>query len=74
MEGHRYLLLSGSARNIRTVMQAEIVGESPHFITEEEYLEGELHSEVRHECLDGCVFAMAGASAAHLEKQLSIRI
>jgi Uma2 family endonuclease len=34
-------------------------------ITSEEYLEGELSSEVRHEYLDGHVYAMAGASDDH---------
>jgi Uma2 family endonuclease len=31
----------------------------------EAYIEGELHSEVKHEYLAGEVYAMAGASAAH---------
>lgn len=31
----------------------------------EEYIEGELHSEVKHEYLAGEVYAMAGASDAH---------
>jgi Uma2 family endonuclease len=35
-------------------------------ISPEEYLEGELHSEVRHEYVDGYVYAMAGASADHI--------
>ncbi len=35
------------------------------YITEEEYLEGEKHSEVRHEYFDGVVFAMAGATKQH---------
>ena len=35
------------------------------YITEDEYLEGEQHSEVKHEYYDGQVFAMAGASDAH---------
>ena len=34
-------------------------------ISEQEYLEGELISEVRHEFIDGSVYAMAGASADH---------
>jgi Uma2 family endonuclease len=34
-------------------------------ITLEEYLEGELHGECRHEYIDGQVYAMVGASAAH---------
>jgi Uma2 family endonuclease len=34
-------------------------------ISPEEYIEGELHSEVRHEYIDGYVYAMAGASVDH---------
>lgn len=35
------------------------------YITEDEYLQGELHSEVRHEYVDGSAYAMAGAKVAH---------
>lgn len=35
------------------------------WITEEEYLQGELLSEIKHEYLDGQVYAMAGASRNH---------
>lgn len=34
-------------------------------ISEEEYLQGELVAEFKHEFIDGEVFAMAGASEAH---------
>ncbi|WPD21368.1 MAG: hypothetical protein SD837_14305 [Candidatus Electrothrix scaldis] len=34
-------------------------------ISEQEYLEGELLSDVKHEFIDGAVYAMAGASADH---------
>jgi Uma2 family endonuclease len=34
-------------------------------LTIEDYLEGELHSEFRHEYIDGQVYAMAGASSNH---------
>jgi len=34
-------------------------------LTEEEYLENERHSDVRHEYLAGLVYAMAGASDRH---------
>ncbi len=34
-------------------------------ISPEDYLKGERQSEVRHEYVDGCVWAMAGASADH---------
>lgn len=34
-------------------------------ISEQEYLDGELLSDVKHEFIDGSVYAMAGASADH---------
>ncbi len=34
-------------------------------ISVEDYLTGELNSDVKHELIDGCVYAMAGASANH---------
>lgn len=36
-----------------------------HVFTTEEYLRLERQSEIRHEFLDGCVYAMAGESVAH---------
>ena len=36
-----------------------------HFIGEQEYLDGELHGELRHEYIDGQVYAMTGASDRH---------
>jgi Uma2 family endonuclease len=35
------------------------------YVSVEEYLEGELHSQVRHEYVEGHVYAMAGASDNH---------
>ena len=35
------------------------------FISVEEYIEGEHHSEIRHEYVDGQVYAMGGASDRH---------
>jgi len=35
------------------------------WISEDEYLEGELISEVKHEYIDGAIYAMAGASRNH---------
>lgn len=35
------------------------------FISPQEYLEGELRSEVRHEYVDGQLYAMVGATRAH---------
>lgn len=36
-----------------------------HLISEQDYLQGELIANVKHELIDGCVYAMAGASANH---------
>jgi Uma2 family endonuclease len=36
-----------------------------NLISVDEYIEGELHSEVRHEYIGGQVYAMSGASEAH---------
>ncbi|GAB6040263.1 Uma2 family endonuclease [Endothiovibrio diazotrophicus] len=41
------------------------VPDKVRYIEVEEYLEGELRSEVRHEYVDGQVFAMAGAGERH---------
>jgi len=41
------------------------VAQSQHFISVEEYLEGERLSEIRHEYVAGKVYAMAGASDDH---------
>jgi Uma2 family endonuclease len=41
-------------------------------ITEEEYLQGELYSEVKHELIDGEVYAMSGASKNH--QRISVNI
>jgi Uma2 family endonuclease len=38
---------------------------SSELVTVEEYLEGELRSETKHEYLGGLVYGMAGASEAH---------
>jgi len=35
------------------------------YVSVEEYLEGELHSQVRHEYVEGRVYAMSGASVDH---------
>ena len=41
-------------------------------ITEQDYLEGEKSSKVRHEYIDGQVYAMAGASKRHSEIAVNI--
>lgn len=41
------------------------VEKKPDIISPEEYLDGELESEVKHEYIDGHVYAMAGASKKH---------
>ena len=41
------------------------IPEKEGFVTVDEYLEGELHSEVRHEYIGGQVYAMSGGSEAH---------
>jgi Uma2 family endonuclease len=45
---------------------------SQHLISVEEYLEGERVSEVRHEYVDGYVYAMAGGSDDHNRIALNI--
>lgn len=45
---------------------------SQHYIYPAEYLEGEKVSEVKHEYIDGQVYAMAGASDAHVTISLNL--
>ena len=45
-------------------MSANFKDQNP-LITEEEYLKGELTSEIKHEYIDGYVYAMSGASKNH---------
>jgi len=42
-----------------------LVKKGENKVTEEEYLEGERISEIRHEYIDGSIYAMAGASTKH---------
>ena len=39
---------------------------SDHYLSEQDYLAGEKHSEIRYEYMDGQVYAMAGASKRHV--------
>ena len=48
------------------------IARAPEWISPEEYLEGELSSEVRHEYVDGHIYAMAGASDNHNRIALNI--
>ncbi|MEH2049697.1 Uma2 family endonuclease [Nostoc sp.] len=43
-----------------------VISRSEYYISPEEYLEGEKFSEIKHEYIDGQVYAMAGASDAHV--------
>ena len=51
-----------------------VSAELQRYISEEEYLTGELVSEVKHEYIDGEVYAMAGASRAHSKISISLCI
>src|SRR5437867_4042541 len=46
-------------------MSGQTAEQRREYLTVDAYLEGERHSEVRHEYFDGEVFAMAGASQEH---------
>lgn len=43
----------------------EMVFANKYRLNEQEYLTGELNSDIKHELIDGEVFAMVGASSAH---------
>lgn len=43
-----------------------IANRQPDYITVEEYLTAEASSEIKHEYQDGYVYAMTGASDAHV--------
>ena len=43
-----------------------VISQSKYYISPEEYLENEKVSEIKHEYIDGQVYAMAGASDAHV--------
>ncbi len=45
---------------------------SDHYLSEQDYLAGEKHSEIRYEYIDGQVYAMAGASKRHGEITVNI--
>ena len=49
-----------------------VISQSEYYISSEEYLEGEKFSEIKHEYIDGQVYAMAGASDAHVTVSMNI--
>ena len=46
--------------------------ENSVYMTEADYLEGEKHAEIRHEYVDGQVYAMAGSSLRHNDIAINI--
>lgn len=49
-----------------------VVSQSKYYISPEEYLESEKFSEIKHEYIDGQVYAMAGASDAHVTVSMNV--
>lgn len=49
-----------------------VISQSGYYISAEEYLEGEKVSQVKHEYIDGQVYAMAGASDAHVTVSMNV--
>lgn len=62
--GAESAMLSASISNSTRVAAMSSI-EKPVAIRIEEYLDGEEHSEVRHEYVAGSVYAMVGSSSAH---------
>lgn len=54
-----------AGKGFQGIMRAMSALTAPHFVTVEEYLDGEQRSEVKHEYINGQVHEMAGASRAH---------
>lgn len=48
------------------ISKTMIANQSPNYISPEEYLEGEELSQIKHEYINGQIYAMAGASDAHV--------
>jgi CRISPR/Cas system-associated exonuclease Cas4 (RecB family) len=46
--------------------------ENSVYMTEADYLEGEKHAEIRHEYVDGHVYALAGSSLRHNDIAINI--
>jgi Uma2 family endonuclease len=51
-----------------------IAFKSDHYMSPEEYLEFEHHSDIKHEYIDGEVYAMAGTTKAHNTISLNLAI
>jgi Uma2 family endonuclease len=49
-----------------------VISQSEYYISPEEYLEGEKFSEIKHEYIDGQVYAMAGASDGHVTVSMNV--
>ncbi|MBW4609954.1 MAG: Uma2 family endonuclease [Hassallia sp. WJT32-NPBG1] len=49
-----------------------VINKREYYISPEEYLEGEKVSQVKHEYIDGEVYAMAGASDAHVTISMNL--
>jgi Uma2 family endonuclease len=49
-----------------------LISKSEYYISPEEYLESEKISEIKHEYIDGQVYAMAGASDAHVTVSMNV--
>ncbi|MHC5599932.1 MAG: Uma2 family endonuclease [Nostoc sp.] len=49
-----------------------VISQTEYYISPEEYLEGEKFSEIKHEYIDGQVYAMAGASDAHVTVSMNV--
>jgi Uma2 family endonuclease len=54
------------------MLAVKMTTDNPAYITEAEYLEGEKLAEVRHEYVDGVVYAMAGTSLRHNDIAINI--
>ncbi|MBE9036677.1 Uma2 family endonuclease [aff. Roholtiella sp. LEGE 12411] len=49
-----------------------VISQSEYYISPKEYLEGEKFSEIKHEYIDGQVYAMAGASDGHVTVSMNV--
>ncbi|MBW4684933.1 MAG: Uma2 family endonuclease [Komarekiella atlantica HA4396-MV6] len=49
-----------------------VISQNEYYISPEEYLEGEKVSEIKHEYIDGQIYAMVGASDAHVTVSMNV--